>query len=156
MVWDVSRAESTMWKNRRRIPGLVALLLITGCQQFVLSRPEIVHCPLAAAEQASRVLSIAPLGTSREETLAALKQAGIEYSFGENQSICYCDLWKQAQEVWHIHVVLLFDEQGRLYNVRPNPAEEPRATAAAPEAAPGKPSESSATAAASSPDAPAR
>lgn len=89
----------------------------TGCRG---TSPRIVPSPYTSATEAARVLEIAPIGSQREAAVLQLEQAGIAGNFGQNQSIYYCDLWKQPSgEVWHINVTLLFDEAGKLYATRP-------------------------------------
>jgi len=107
----------------RAVCGLtvVALLfLAAGCQ--LTPSPGLIACPMPVNEQAAKVLQVAPLGTPRDEVLRRLKDAGIRGNFGENESIYYCDLWDRDKKVlWHINVVLLFDDNGKLYKTRPNP-----------------------------------
>jgi len=95
---------------------------LAGCQ--LTPSPSLVSCPLPVAEQAAKVLQVTPLGTPREEAMKRLNEAGIHGNFGENQSIFYCDWWERDKsERWHLNVVLLFDENGRLYNTRPSPSD---------------------------------
>jgi hypothetical protein len=108
-------------RQRVALAGLVWLGIATGCQ--LTPSPGLVACPLPSVEQAVKVVQVAPLGTSREEAMQRLKEAGIRGNFGENESIFYCDVWERDKtERWHINVVLLFDEQGRLYATRPDVA----------------------------------
>lgn len=101
---------------------------VAGCQ--MTPAPGFVNCPLPVVEQTLQVLEIAPLGTARDEAMKRLKTAGIGGDFGENRSIYYCDYWKRSdRESWHINVVLLFDEQGKLYKTRPDLTETGRTSA---------------------------
>ena len=101
--------------------------IVAGCQ--LTPSPGLMACPLPVAEQAVKVVQVAPLGTSRDEVLKRLKEAGITGNFGENQSIFYCDTWKRDKaERWHINVVLLFDEHGQLYATRPSVGESDKTT----------------------------
>jgi hypothetical protein len=107
----------------RRTDWLFLALLfaasLVGCQ--LTPAPGLVACPLPIGEQAAKVLQVVPLGTPREDVLVKLKDAGITGNFGENQSIFYCNTWEQNKaERWHLNVVLLFDEHGRLYETRPS------------------------------------
>jgi hypothetical protein len=89
-----------------------------GCQ--LTPAPALVECPLPMQQQAEEILKIVPLGTPRAEALKKLKEAGIRGNFGENESIFYCDFWHRDEHVrWHINVMLLFDEEGKLYATRP-------------------------------------
>lgn len=108
------------------VAALLALGACTGCR--LTPSPGLMACPLPASEQVQRVLKVAPLGTPRDEVLKELETAGVAGSFGENQSIYYCDIWKQEDgSRWHINVALLFDENGLLYATRPD--QSGRATA---------------------------
>ena len=109
------------------IAGIFTLCYAAGCQ--LTPSPGLVACPLPVAEQAAKVVEVAPLGSTREEAMKRLTDAGIRGNFGENESLFYCDVWERDQtERWHMNVVLLFDEQGRLYSTRPGIAgpEDPR------------------------------
>jgi hypothetical protein len=80
--------------------------------------------PLDYAHQEAAILDIVPKGTSKEQVVADLKQAGISGSFGVRDSIYYCDAWrKPGGETWHLDVALLFDDEGKLYATRPGSAE---------------------------------
>jgi hypothetical protein len=92
-------------------------LVAAGCQ--LTPAPGLSVCPWPAGEQVQRVLDLAPLGSDRETVIERLNAAGVQGTFGENQSIYYCDIWQRDAERWHINVVLLFDEQGKLYATRP-------------------------------------
>jgi hypothetical protein len=84
--------------------------------------PPLQPCPLPIAEQTTRILEIAPLGTSRDEAVKRLEDAGIigNFSTGSSKSTYYCDIWPQEGDLrWHINVVLLFDESGILYGTLP-------------------------------------
>lgn len=105
--------------------GLVAAALAVGagagCR--LTPAPGLMACPLPVSEQVQRVLKVAPIGTPREDVLRQLEEAGVAGTFGENQSIYYCDIWEQADgSRWHINVALLFDENGVLYATRPDRA----------------------------------
>jgi len=110
------------------VPGCVRMsafrLACLGLGLFGCQMPPaagLVSCPLPTTEQVRQILELAPLGTPRDEVMARLSEAGIAGTFGENQSIYYCDLWKRADDLrWHINVVLLFDDQGKLYATRPD------------------------------------
>lgn len=92
---------------------------LVGCQ--TTPAPNLVSCPLPTTEQVNEILKIAPLGTSRDEVVQKLTKAGIAGSFGENQSLFYCDIWKRGDDLrWHLNVVLLFDDDGKLYATRPD------------------------------------
>jgi hypothetical protein len=115
------------WNSRRRLNGLLIAVLAGGltiaaefgCQSP--PAPGLVSCPLPTTEQVHEILAIAPLGTPRDDVLQKLTQAGISGSFGENQSLYYCDLWKRKDDLrWHLNVVLLFDDEGKLYATRPD------------------------------------
>ena len=121
---------TSVWQRTGRV---LAVLLLSasggsaGCQ--LTPSPGLMACPLPVVEQAAKVVQVAPLGTSREEVMKRLKDAGIADNFGENQSIFYCDTWtRDKTERWHINVVLLFDENGRLYNTRPSPTDPDKTT----------------------------
>jgi hypothetical protein len=106
------------------ITGLMVLVAVVvfasgfgGCQS---AGPLIAACPWPSPVQSAEILKLAPLGTPRSEVLEKLKSAGISGNSGANESIFYCDLWKQPSgEVWHINVVLLFDADDQLYATRP-------------------------------------
>ncbi len=89
---------------------------LTGCR---LGTSEIV-CPLSYPEQKTAIMEIAPLGTPRDETVKKLAEAGIEGSFGIRNSVYYCDFWQREEDQrWHLDLALLFDQTGRLYQIRP-------------------------------------
>lgn len=93
--------------------------LMCGCQ--LTPAPNLVPCPLPATEQVHKVLEITPLGTPRDEAVKALEKAGFAGGFGSNQSIYYCDIWDHGEgERWHMNVMLLFDDDGKLYATRPD------------------------------------
>lgn len=101
------------------VVGILCLSVCAGCR--LTPMPPLTACPLPSTEQVERVLEIAPLGTPRAETVKLLEEAGVQGTFGSNESIYYCDLWKQEDESrWHINVQLLFDEKGELYATRPD------------------------------------
>jgi hypothetical protein len=106
----------------RVLLAILAGITVTGgagCQSP--PAPSLVSCPLPTTEQVHEILAIAPLGTSRDDVLQKLSDAGISGSFGENQSLYYCDLWKRKDDLrWHLNVVLLFDDDGKLYATRPD------------------------------------
>ncbi|OYW15945.1 MAG: hypothetical protein B7Z55_14490 [Planctomycetales bacterium 12-60-4] len=100
-------------------PLLLGALLHAGCQ--LTPAPGLTNCPLPVNEQVHEILQIVPLGTSRDEASQRLTKAGFAGNFSENQSIYYCDIWDKGEGVrWHINVMLLFDEQGKLYATRPD------------------------------------
>lgn len=103
------------------ISAVLAVAAGAGCR--LTPAPGLMACPLPASEQVQRVLKVAPVGTPRDAVVKQLEEAGVEGTFGENQSIYYCDVWKQADgSRWHINVALLFDENGVLYATRPDRA----------------------------------
>jgi hypothetical protein len=105
---------------RRRcvLAVLAGLCAAVGCQ--LTPAPGLVECPLTVSQQAAEVLRVVPMGTSREAAMKRLKDAGVRGSFGDNESIFYCDVWNRDNgDRWHINVVLLFDGTGRLYATRP-------------------------------------
>lgn len=106
----------------RTVGLLTAVGWLTGCQ--MTPSPGLVSCPLPAVEQTTRLLEIAPLGTAREEVMKRLKDAGVRGNYGQNESIFYCDVWERSEtERWHINVVLMFDDDGKLYRTRPELSE---------------------------------
>ncbi|QDU45147.1 hypothetical protein Mal52_36360 [Symmachiella dynata] len=75
-------------------------------------------------EQRTAILEVVPLGTPREETAVLLKEAGISYSTsgGPEPGVYYCESWEmEPGERFHLFSELLFDEQGRLQDVREIP-----------------------------------
>ena len=111
-----------MFQVRRFWSACAAAVIVgwvIGCQ--MTPAPGLVTCPLPSTEQVHSILEIAPLGTSRDDTIAQLEKAGIRGWFGENQSIYYCDIWDRGEGIrWHINVALLFDDSGQLYATRPD------------------------------------
>lgn len=102
----------------RSLVMTATLVWLVGCQ--LTPPPGLVSCPLPVAEQTTRLLEIAPIGTPRDEVMKRLKEAGVRGNSGQNDSIFYCDVWERSEsERWHINVVLLFDEEGKLYRTRP-------------------------------------
>lgn len=103
-----------------RIVVAIGCLTLTACQ--LTPAPQMLPCPLPSTEQVQAILEIAPLGTPRTEVEQRLQEHGFAGTFGANQSIYYCDIWDQGQGVrWHINVILLFDDDGKLYATRPDP-----------------------------------
>ncbi len=99
--------------------ALFACGWLTGCQ--MTPAPGLINCPLPSTEQVQEILQLAPLGTPRQEAIERLKKAGVLGTFGENQSIYYCDVWDKGEGLrWHINVALLFDDSGTLYATRPD------------------------------------
>jgi hypothetical protein len=107
----------TMTKlGRRGIFGLVLTTLAASCAS---PGKGLVECPLSGSEQQQAVLEIVPRGTPRADAERRLRDAGIEYSAGQRNSIYYLGLWNRADgQRWHINVALLFDKDGRLYQTR--------------------------------------
>ncbi len=106
---------------RATFAALLAAGLGAGCR--LTPSPGLMACPLPASEQVQRVLKVTPLGTPRDQVLKELEAAGVAGTFGENQSIYYCDIWEQEDgSRWHINVALLFDDDGLLYATRPDRA----------------------------------
>jgi hypothetical protein len=96
--------------------GLALAAIAAGC---TTSGKSLVECPLSGAEQQQAVLEIVPRGTSRADAERRLRDAGIEYTAGQKNSIYYLGLWNRADgKRWHIKVALLFDKDGRLYQTR--------------------------------------
>src|SRR5262249_11519218 len=119
--WKERRMADSQPSRRTIVWGMFAVMatLASGCQTM---SPALVACPMPPSEQAAKIQKIVPLGTPREEAIKKLKQAGVLGAFGANKSIFYCDTWSQSEEErWHIHVSLLFDDQGELYEVRTDP-----------------------------------
>jgi hypothetical protein len=92
---------------------LILILAMAGCVG-----PQMVRCPIADADLTKRILEIAPKGTPRDETIAKLKAAGIDGSFGAEKSafgkeyFC-CQSWRRPDgEVWRINLLVHFDKAG--------------------------------------------
>lgn len=105
---------------RRFAWGLRGLLLVAvfvgGCR---LGVSRVVPCPLAAADQKTALLKIAPLGTPRDEAIQKFNKAGIEGSFGISETVYYCDFWNRPNgERWKLDLSMLFDQSGQLYAIR--------------------------------------
>ncbi len=121
-----------MHSSWRRFALAFCLGCAVGCQ--MTPAPGLVTCPLPVSEQTARILDIVPLGTSRDDAIKKLDEAGVigNFSTGDSKSTYYCDVWQQDKdERWHINVVLLFDEEGILYGTRPqfpSPATQRTAT----------------------------
>ena len=102
----------------RSVCLLTTVVWLAGCQ--MTPSPGLISCPLPAVEQTTRLLEIAPMGTARDEVMKRLKDAGVRGNYGQNESIFYCDVWERSEtERWHINVVLMFDNEGKLYRTRP-------------------------------------
>jgi hypothetical protein len=92
---------------------------LPGCQLH--PAPGLVSCPLPSTEQVAAVLEVVPVGTPRSEVEEKLVPAGFAGSFGANNTLYYCDIWDRGEGLrWHVNVILLFDEEGRLYATRPD------------------------------------
>jgi len=90
-------------------------------------------CPLSGCvlpnvvpfmDQRTAILEVVPLGTPRDETAALLKEAGITYttSGGPEPGVYYCESWEmEPGDRYHLFSELLFDEEGRLEDVREIP-----------------------------------
>lgn len=105
-------------KTQRAATVLLAALLVSqaGCR---LGVQNVIESPLSYDEQAREIRSIVPLGTSREQAVARLTEAGVQGRFGVSRSIYYCDLWQRdAGDYWHLDVALLFYDSGKLYRTR--------------------------------------
>ncbi len=75
-------------------------------------------------DQRTAILEVVPLGTPREKTAVLLKEAGISYttSGGPEPGVYYCESWEiEPGERFHLFSELLFDEEGRLQDVREIP-----------------------------------
>ncbi len=121
----VERNQRSMCASSWRF-GLWSLLLAvtaitSSCASWQNDRQlSFQSCPWPAGQQVREVLKIAPLGTEREEAMAKLQKAGIQGSYGANQSIFYCDVWRREDSIWHINVALLFDENNVIYATMPD------------------------------------
>ena len=99
--------------------GILGLALAAFAASCAAPGKGLVECPLSSAEQQQAVLDVVPRGTSRADAERRLRDAGIEYSAGQKNSIYYLALWNRADgKRWHINVALLFDKDGRLYQTR--------------------------------------
>lgn len=99
-----------------------AIALIAGCR--LGQQPIIEESRLSWSEQKARIHEIAPVGTPRDEAVERLRAAGIDGEFGARDTIYYCGLWERPDGTyWQMDVALLFDAEGRLYDLRPAEAE---------------------------------
>ncbi|MBI3864345.1 MAG: hypothetical protein HY290_20875 [Planctomycetia bacterium] len=90
--------------------------MLAGCAS---PGTKLVECPLSIEQQQQAVLEVVPRGSTRAEAERRLKEAGIEFSPGQKNSIYYLSLWNRPNgQRWHINVALLFDGQGKLYQSR--------------------------------------
>lgn len=109
-------AHGGLHAGRLCVIALATVLLAAGCTSF---SHQIVPCPLSFSEQEKEVLTIAPLGTKRDDVLRRLATAGIEGNFGISQSVYYCDLWNRENgERWHMNLGLQFNDAGVLYKTQ--------------------------------------
>jgi hypothetical protein len=109
-------AFTTSTFNRRGILGLALAAMTASC---AAPGKGLVECPLTDAAQQQAVLDIVPRGTSRADAERRLREAGIEFSPGQKNSIYYLGLWNRSDgKRWHINVALLFDKDGKLYQTR--------------------------------------
>ena len=100
----------------------VVVLCAGGCES-PLQRARYAE-NIDAQRQVEEILKLAPLGTSSDKAEKALAEAGIVGNFGSRRNIYYCDLWRREGNAdWKMNVALLFDEQGKLYKIRPGQAE---------------------------------
>ncbi|TWU06835.1 hypothetical protein CA54_52350 [Symmachiella macrocystis] len=75
-------------------------------------------------DQRTAILEVIPLGTPRGEAAVLLKEAGISYSTsgGPEPGVYYCESWEmEPGDRFHLFSELLFDEEGRLQDVREIP-----------------------------------
>lgn len=95
------------------LPGCLGTI---GCR---LTDPGVTAAPLSVAQQRAAILKIVPVGTPRDKVVGKLHTAGIGGTFGTGDSIYYCDMWKRDDgQMWQLDVALLFDEAGKLYELR--------------------------------------
>ena len=91
--------------------------MVYGCQ---LMGDREIDSPLSYSVQREKIIEIAPKGTSRENAVANLKEAGIAGEFARGDNIYYCGSWRQKNGiVWRTNVALLFDEEGKVIGTRP-------------------------------------
>ncbi len=112
---------TTSHRSRRRATVPVAAFLGLALSGCMLESTPILPAPVSSAEQQYEVLQIVKPGTTREEAVALLDEAGIQGSFGTTgaRSVYYCDVWNREDgERWHLDVAVLFDESGRVINTR--------------------------------------
>ncbi|MEX0704152.1 MAG: hypothetical protein WD069_18785 [Planctomycetales bacterium] len=110
----------------------VLIALLAGSAGCRLGQPQITHSPLTWSEQKAAIFELAPAGTPRAAAIARLEGAGIAGDWGARDTIYYCNLWERPDGArWQMDVALLFDADGRLYDLRPAEAEI-RAAPAAP------------------------
>ena len=106
-------------------PIVVGLLVVgsaaPGCR---LGTRSITPCPLTYSDQELAILKVVPLGTTRNQAIKKLSEAGLHGTFGISKSVYYCDVWNRNKtERWHVNVALLFDQAGRFYKTRPAQSE---------------------------------
>lgn len=95
---------------------LTWLISLTGCAG---GAGTLSNAPLSVEEQQQQVLTIAPIGTPRNEVATRLKKAGIEFTSSAGDSVYYCEAWQRDDgKRWILDVALLFNESGELYAAR--------------------------------------
>ena len=110
-----------MSPTHARCSGLVLAfatisLFVYGCRMYEVA---------SFADQKAALEEITPLGTPREEVAQRLKEAGIAYSTPSNSphpGVFYCETWEmKSGERFQMYSELLFDEEGRLQDIRETP-----------------------------------
>lgn len=112
-------ASSVRWIDSRSFGQFLLLVAIalSGCAG---GPGRVTLSPMSFDQQQAEVLKIVPLQTARVDVEKKLKDAGIDVEPGAGSSIAYCGVWKRPDGArWKLDVALLFDEQARLYAVRP-------------------------------------
>lgn len=115
VVWCIAKAtQRYLWW----LEGIVTVLIL-GCQLEPL--PQFMEAPLTTQQQIEELQKHLVAGMSREEVMHKLKELGIGGSYGHNTSIYYCDVWQRDRKtLWHINIALLFNDEGKLYKIRPS------------------------------------
>ncbi len=107
--------QGGLWRSACILTTWLAAAM-AGCAS---SGARLVECPLSVEQQQQAVLEVVPRGSSRADAERRLKEAGIEYSPGQKNSIYYLSLWNRRDgKRWHLNVALLFDAQGKMYQTR--------------------------------------
>lgn len=118
------KSKLVVWERLFILHVVVGVLACSIGLSACTNLDRVVPAPMVFDEQSKEILSIAPLGTQKEQAISKLNAAGVMGDFASSPSIYYCDLWERENgKRWHLNVALLFNEAGELYKTRPAQAD---------------------------------
>lgn len=110
--------------NSFRTAAAIAAGLLFGTAGCNLLSEKPIRDSLSLEQQAREIQQIVPLATPRDKAVRLLNEAGIVGEFATRfQTVYHCERWNRPDgERYHLNVALMFDEHGRLREIRESDA----------------------------------